>query len=371
MDIRNPQPNELEDIISQISRSFSYTEGEAGVARDFPQLYDPSNSKNLWAAFVDGKAVAHAGFYPTEMKVEGIALPVAGIGGVFCHEQYQGKGLATTLVKKCTDEALKQGAALAFLWSDKHDFYAKQGFHLVGRQWTITLDPKHASPLRVQGEKSGIKADALRLVEGEITPEFLAKSYQRLQQYNVGIARKPREHGILLASGACRVISAWAGKELAGYFVLGKGKDLQNYVHEWAGEEGALHHLAAYTLEKAGHPIFVLSPQFMPDEVNWIYTLDDMGIQLVAEQMGLVKMLDFGKVKRMVGDYMNRLGLNGGDLVMELRDSSYHIEWRKKTRLHFEESKFMRFLFGPDMPAQQELKAFLPVRLWYWGMDSV
>lgn len=371
MEIRNPLPNELPDLIGQVSKAFSYKEGEGSVARDFPQLYQPNNSKNLWAVFANGKPVAHSGFYPAEMKVEGFPLPVVGVGGVFSDPQLQAQGLASGLVKKCLEEAQKQGAALAFLWSDKHDFYGKMGFHLVGRQWTIVLDPKQASIISVQGEKSGIPSGKLRFAEGEITPEFLAASYQRLQQYPVGIARSPQEHALLLGSGACRVFTAWAGKDLAAYFLIGKGKDLGNYVHEWAGEEGALHHLAAHCLDLFKQPIYVLSPQFMPEEVNWIYSLDEIGIPLRAEQMGLVKMLNFVRVKKLVADYMARLGLNPADLVLGQAAGQYSVEWRKKTRLHFEEAAFLRFLFGPDMPTHQDLKAFLPLRLWYWGMDSV
>lgn len=370
MEIKNPTPAELTEIVGQISKAFLYKEGEGSVADDFPQLYQASNSKNLWAGYEAGQLAAHAGFYPTEMKVEGIPLPVAGIGGVFSKPELQGQGIATALVKKCLDEAQKQGCALAFLWSDKHDFYARMGFHLVGRQWTIALEPKHASLLTVRGEKSGIKKESLRFSE-EINSELLAKSFMRLQAYPVGIARSPQEHALLLNSGACTVISAWAGKELAAYFVMGKGKDLQNYVHEWAGEEGALHQLAAYVLEKVNHPVFVLSPQFMPDEVNWIYSLDEIGVPLKPEQMALVKILDFAKLKKLVGDFMARLGLNPSDLKLEQREGQYHIEWRQKTRLHFNEADFLRFLFGPEMPTHQELKAFLPLRLWYWGMDSV
>jgi len=49
------------------------------------------------------------------------------------------------------------------------------------------------------------------------------------------VARLPEEHALVLESGSCSVISAWVGKQLAAYFVIGKGKDLQNYIHEWAG----------------------------------------------------------------------------------------------------------------------------------------
>jgi hypothetical protein len=142
-------------------------------------------------------------------------------------------------------------------------------------------------------------------------------------------------------------------------------------VHEWAGEEGGLHHLAAAVLELSGQPIFVLSPQFMPDEVRWIYTLDEMGIATRAEQMALVKILDFMKVRKLLAEYMGQIGLLPGDLKIDRQDKGYSVEWKGKSRLQFDEAKFLKFLFGPELPAHPELKAFLPLRLWYWGMDSV
>ena len=109
----------------------------------------------------------------------------------------------------------------------------------------------------------------------------------------------------------------------------------------------------------------------MPDEANWIYSLDEMGIPLRPDQMALVRLLDFGKVKKLVADYMTRLGLNAAELKLSQSNGQFQVEWRQKTRLQFNDRDFLRFLFGPDMPAQPELKGFLPLRLWYWGMDSV
>jgi hypothetical protein len=38
-----------------------------------------------------------------------------------------------------------------------------------------------------------------------------------------------------------------------------------------------------------------------------------------------------------------------------------------------EENKryLLKFIFGPEMPNHSELKDFLPIPLWYRGMDSV
>jgi|GEM_PF-5213156 len=372
MDIRNPEAGELTELTSLISSALGYNKEEPGVARDFPQLYQASNSKHLWAAFEKKDLVAHAGFFPSVMKVESLSLPVAGIGGVFTKEEKQGQGLATQLIEKCAREAKRGGAALAFLWSDKHEFYGKQGFHLVGRQWTVALEPKHAAALTAMGEKLGIPGNALKITDEAVsTGEFLRQSHAYLEIYPLGIARSPEEHAQYLESGSCRVISAWVGQQLAAYFVIGKGKDLQNYIHEWAGAEGALHHLAARCLQDFGHGLFLLSPQFMPDEVPWIYALDGAGVPVSAEYLALVKLLDFSKVKKLTHEYMKQLGLEESDLTMEESNGEYELIWRGGEAQVFDEAGFLRLLFGPELPENKEMQAFLPMRLWYWGMDSV
>ncbi|MGZ3703800.1 MAG: hypothetical protein ACXWSD_18745, partial [Bdellovibrionota bacterium] len=276
----------------------------------------------------------------------------------------------TSLINKCCEEASKEGAALAFLWSDKHEFYKKQGFHLVGRQWTISFDPSHAPKLRALGEKAEIPASALSISE-EINGELLRQSHALQSIYPIGVERSPEEHALYLDSGSCRVVSAWVGKQLAAYFVIGKGKDLQGYIHEWAGAEGALCHLMAQCLEDFGHPLSLLSPQFMPDEVPWIYSLDQAGVPVAAEYLALVKLLSFEKIRKLTHAFMQRAGLDPAELVMEKSGDEYSVAWRGKTALKLDDSSLLRLLFGPELPSDPELQAFLPMRLWYWGMDSV
>lgn len=371
MEIRNPRGPELSELIDMISAAFAYNKDEGSVAEDFPQLYDSSNSRHLWIAKDGSGLLGHSGFYPAILKVENLPLPVAGIGGVFTRPGAEGQGVASQLVKKCAEEARKSGAALALLWSDKQDFYGKLGFHLVGRQWNILLKAAEAEKLRAKGESS---LPGLRLEEAKPTADFLAQSHAWLGRYPIGPARDAVEHGRLLGSGACRLFAAWAGTELAAYFVVGKGKDLAGYVHEWAGEEAALHQLAAHCLTQLGD-LQVLSPQFMPDEVSWIYALDEFGLAMRAEQMALVRLLDLSKVQRLLADYLRQLGLNPDELRIQRHagegEPGYHLIWRQEMPWDLSEADLLRFLFGPELPQHPELKAFLPLRLWYWGMDSV
>ncbi|MGZ3695837.1 MAG: GNAT family N-acetyltransferase [Bdellovibrionota bacterium] len=372
MDIRNPTQVELHELISRISTAFSYTKEEGTVARDFPLFYNIHNLPNLWAAYEDGKLVGHAGHFPAVLRVENLPLSVVGIGGVYTEADYQSQGIGTKLLEKNIQEAQRQGAALAILWSDRHEFYGKLGFYLTGRQWTIVLDPKFAPALHDRGEKEHLDRSSLEFFEGGDDSNFLRQSHEMISHLPLGVSRTLEEHTTYLSSGSCKVISAWAGNELAAYFVIGKGKDLTNCIHEWAGEEAALHHLAAHCLETYNTTLYLFSPQFMPDEVNWIYSLNELGIPMKPEFMALVKLLDFGKMKRLVAEYLAKASIPESYLRLEQKEPDlYIVQWKQETELHFTEAQFLRFLFGPELPTSQEMKAFFPLRIWYWGMDSV
>lgn len=369
MEITHPDEAALVDLVSQISKAFLYIEGEGDVTRDFPLLYQASNSEHLWVAREQGELLGHSGYYPSILKVEGLALPVAAIGGVYTTEAARQRGVATELVKKCADEAKKGGAALAFLWSDKHDFYARLGFHLTARQWTIPISVADGEKLASLGRS---KLPGLAFEEiCDPSPSFLAQSHELLSNYPLGTARGAIEHLTLLNTGSCRIFAAWAGEELAAYFLVGKGRDLQGYVHEWAGEENSLHQLTAFALEQAG-PLQFLSPQFMPDEVRWIYALDELGIPMRPERMALVKILDLPKVQKLLSEFLVQLGLPADALkIEEISPGRYRGRWREEEPFEMDEGECVRFLFGPEPPDHPEMKGILPLRVWYWGMDSV
>lgn len=370
MNIKNPSPEQLSKLIGRISAAFSYNKEES-VARDFPQLYSESNIKHLWVECEGNDVLAHAGYYPAVMKVEGFPLSVAGIGGVYTEAGNEGKGFATSLINKCCEEALRGGAALAFLWSDKHEFYAKQGFHLVGRQWTVSLEPRFVSALREAGEKRHLTNSNIRFAENDFENDFIQQSRVFLNSYPLGLSRTEEEHEQYLANGSCSVFSAWAGKELLAYMVVGKGKDLPNYIHEWGGDEAALLHLAAWLLERAGKTLFLLSPQFMPEEVPFLYVLDSLGMKMQAEYMALVRILDFPRLRKLALSYVSHVGVKDGDFDLYQREGKYFVQWKGAVPMELTEAQMLGFLFGPAMPTHEELKALFPMRLWYWGMDSV
>ena len=338
MNIRKARLEELPDLIKMVSRAFQYKEGNL-VNRDFPLLYSPSNINNLLVMEEAGALLAHAGRSEQKLKLEGVILPVSGIGGVCTEHAAQGKGYATKLVEKLLEEAKAAGSALAFLWSDRPEFYQKLGFELVGRQWCLDLQSEPLHKLAAATEVYSFTISSTR------NDDFFTQSFSLLSAQDLGVARSFSDHRKLLSSAGCEIFSAWLGSDLMAYMVLNKGRDLQGYIHEWAGEAEALLSLLPH-VAKAGAK-FLLTPHFTPEEAPWIYRLEELGFPMEAQSMGMVNILNLSMLEEVLQKCAPEFSLTQAEMEMS-------------------RSELTQLLFGVE--EESELK---PLRLWFWGMDSV
>ncbi len=353
-------------MISLVSEAFHYPEGQL-ISRDFPLLFSEQNAPNLWVETDEsGTIVAHAGTYAGVLKVEGEEIAVGGIGGVFCREDHQGRGIATQLIEQCCEQLKRQGAALAFLWTGEHAFYRRSGFELVGRQWMIHAPVNLGK--QIADEAGGIKVEIL---EGVPRHEFLVESLKTMAAQPLGWKRTEESHRALLSSAGCRVFSAWEGNRLAAWIVIDKGRDLQGYVHEWGGQSAALHLLLAHVLEKGQKDLTILSPQFTPDEAPWVYALEKTGCTMDAGFMGMVKLLDISLLRSLVARHLENLGLNSTRLVMSRDGDLFRVGYGDIVFTDITEREFLKLVFGPELTGVNQWDAIFPLRLWFWGMDSV
>ncbi|NUM87985.1 MAG: GNAT family N-acetyltransferase [Bdellovibrionales bacterium] len=366
MAIRAVKPGELPSLVSLVSEAFHYPEGQS-ISRDFPLLFAEQNVSNLWVETDEkGAIVAHAGTYSGLLKVEGEEISVAGIGGVFCREDHQGRGLATQLIERCCESLKARGAVLAFLWTGEHAFYRRSGFELVGRQWMIHAPVALAK--KMADEAAGLKVEIL---EGVPRHEFLVESLKMLEAQPLGWKRTEAAHRTLLTSAGCRVFSAWEGNALSAWMVIDKGRDLQGYVHEWGGKSAPLNLLLAHVLEQGQRDLVVLSPQFTPEEAPWVYGLEKTGCTMDAGFMGMVKLLDIASLRSLAARHVENLGLNSTRLVMDREGELYRVGYGDVVFTDITEREFLKLVFGPEPTGVNQWDAIFPLRLWFWGMDSV
>ena len=376
----------LDSAIEFVSQAFKYPD-RARVDRDFPLFFAPDNADHLWVArennTEEGKILSHAGSFFTHLYIDGIRVPVGGIGGVSTLPEAQGKGCARRLVQQCEDDLSAQGAALAFLWSGEHEFFRQQGYELVGRQWSIPVTRERINILQqAAAERTAQQQQELADIELSTDRKLVQQQGLALQQqYPLRVDRSKDQHQTLLASEGANVYSAKRNGELLAYLVVGKGVDLPGHVHEWAGNEAALLLLLAHALEAENSDLVVLAPQFTPEEAHFIYTLEDLGLQTQPGYMALVKILDYRAVRSLVVERAHALAMEASFMRAEkMEDGTFCVGWATDPDHRLTEHELSRVLFGPDPPSSQltlsttaknALDTLLPLRLWWWGMDSV
>jgi hypothetical protein len=311
-------------------------------------------------------------------------LSVGGIGGVASLPEFRGQGLASKLVERCVEDLRQQGAALAFLWSDQHDFYRNLGFELVGRQWMVVLPKEKVALLREEAER-------LRLEHRQNSNKFsfstnasiAAQAGKSLYDlHSLRIERSAVDFAKLISSKGAKVFTAELNGKLEAYFIVGKGIDLKNHVHEWAGSEEAMLSLLAFALDTIGNDLTFLSPQFTSEEAPILYRLEKMGFAATPGFMALTRILDFAKVKNFVLGKMRNLAMEPSLIRFEKTGSDeYCIGWTTDPDLYMNGRELSRFVFGPDLPSslvpvlpdnsRVAFDALFPCRLWWWGMDSI
>ncbi len=379
---RNIHPHELEEVISMVSDEFSYPNGEK-ISRDFPLLFSMSNHKHLWVHASEedttSNIYSHSGSFFTQMYIDGFSLPVGGIGGVVARKNKQGKGLATDLVEKCIQDLRKQGAALAFLWTGNFDFYRRLGFDLVGRQWFIHL-LKERRYLLLRMAKKLAEEQGKSLEDWTILDSFEAKrcvmkeGKALLDQHSLRVERDLEQFSKLLSLPKSRVLGSQYRGNLDAYLVIDKGIDLKDHIHEWAGDTVPLLLLMAKALEEGS--LTFISPQFTLEEAPILYELEKNGFLAQAGYMSMVKLLDFSAIEKLIYQKIEGMKLSKEDFSLEKKEGRYWIG----NELNLSESDFLKLIFGPELPStyfqcekelQNYLDALFPLRLWWWGLDSV
>jgi predicted N-acetyltransferase YhbS len=353
MNIRLVNANEYPELMRLVSRSFEYPEYEQ-IDRDFPHLFAPENHNHLWVAY-DGKLLGHAGAWFTRLRVNGTAWPVGGVGGVCTIPEARGKGIATKLVQKACEDLKARGAVLAFLWSGQHEFYRGLGFETVGRQWSISIP--HDGP-RITPKNLEFKLDK--------SEDFFMQSLLLLAAGHMGVERSPALHRLLLGSPGCAVYSAWRGSTLVAYCVVNKGRDLGDHIHEWAGDSNVLKDLIPWVAQKIGRPHTLLAPQLSESEAPFIFDFDKQGFAVQTGVMGLAKVIAPAVLAELVNQKM------GEALQIKVRPAmpKVPVSYVCKTQeqeIVLSETQLVSFLFGAGGDSVEGL----PIRLWWWGMESV
>ena len=145
-----------------------------GLTREAYGRFDTAQAKTAWGrehrrrvALVEGADVLASA---TLLNLAGVCderpVRVCGIGAVFADPLHRGRGHARALVERVLDDAARDGAGLALLFSDVHSTWCQRnGFERIPTtqvELSVAESPRHGAPMTLV--RSGEKRDFAAIV---------------------------------------------------------------------------------------------------------------------------------------------------------------------------------------------------------------
>lgn len=360
---RAPSPNEYNEIVDFLDKSLR-DNVEWSIVSEYPTALQQQNINNMRVIKNEEGVLSHAVLRPLIVKTPSCIFKAAAIGSVVTNSNHRNQGLSAQIIQNCLDEGLRQDCDIAILWTNLFDFYRKFGFELAGSEVSLIVE----NPMELQPSTLVIK-------EGNnVDPAAIYKLYSR---HTVGAVRTIEEIRQYLKIPNSRIYTAWDQTgALQAFAVEGKGADLDGYVHEWGGGVNELTTLINYIHKRQNRTITMIAPVHA---VTLIQKFRQLGVTVHEGYLGMIKILNtealFNKIVRHA-----RHDHGFKQFVLEKQGDQYTIGNAQSLFRTSSEADMVRLLFGPPRPSDLHkfdpktvdiLNQIFPLRLWFWGWDSI
>ncbi len=110
-------------------------------AHMLPSIYQPTDEhmRCNYAVRDRGRLAAIVGVFPIDWRVGGIALKMAGVGGVSVHKDFRGKGYMKLLMNHAVDEMRREGIDISYL-GGRRQRYAYFGYEVGGGDYRLSFN---------------------------------------------------------------------------------------------------------------------------------------------------------------------------------------------------------------------------------------
>lgn len=329
------------------------------IAQEYPSVFQSSNLHNLQIIEEDSQIVAHAALKILNLRTPYGIMRVGAIGSVLTDPHFRQKGLSLTVLNRCVELANQQDCDFAILWSDLYDFYGKIGFSPSGYENIFEIN----SDLP-QGNFN---------YEFRTTPQIPAMSLLNLyQKHSTVLIRQMTDVDRFLKIPNSEVYTAWENQTMKAYAVIGKGLDLQSYIHEWGGSLPDLMWLIQKLYVFRNHqPLSLLVPQHSDNLMNH---LTQLGLSYHQGFLGLVRIL---KTKRLITTFQSKaltrfkglLALNPAGTEIKIAGQAFALNDDLLRQVLFGPIKDLNLINGL-LNSKIDPKS-IAIDAWVWGWDSV
>lgn len=351
-------PKVLEFLDSSLRKDHSWS-----IQDEYPTALNFNNLNNIKVIFDDQNIVSHAVLKPLIVKTPTVLLKVGAIGSVVTDTQHRNQGLSRQILDNCIESATIQGCDIAILWTNLYDFYGKMGFELSGSELSFTIEKDFPA------ETGGMK-----LIESnKVSPEAILKLYN---QHSVTTVRTVEEVRKFLNIPQTQVYTAWdSANNLQAYAVVGKGADLNGYVHEWGGGVSKIIPLLSFIRKTQQQPITIIVASH---SINLISHLTKIGALRTDGYLGMIKVLNAEQLFNKIKKSAKVLGVP--DLVLENNSNEYLVGIGTQVQATDSIQTMVRLIFGPNYSREifkfnedthKSLEKVFPMQFWMWGWDSI
>lgn len=126
---RAATPTDLERLIPLIDQEFVFGKGRRiSLKQRFPDVYSTANVDRIYVAELGGEIVSSLACKEFRLLRNDSSWRGAMIGAVCTRPDIRGRGIATKLLKYCTDGLASGGLDFAVLWTAQSDFYKRLGW---------------------------------------------------------------------------------------------------------------------------------------------------------------------------------------------------------------------------------------------------
>ena len=333
------------------------------IAAEYPLVFDERFPGRLVAIEDDENGVlSTCAVLPRELVLPDARFRIGLIGSVVTHADHRGRGLSQEVLASAERSIAEAGGVFSLLWADEPEFYAKRGYVPIGTEldYVVGREAAHLLP-----DPTGMR---------EARPEDSPRMHELYETHDVRVVRTPDETAALLAGPGIETLVRQRDGVVVAYSCVGRGEDLRDVVHEWAGSAEdalALLHGHMERLPADVEELIMMVPPQAMDVREYFELVRTPGARGILGMAKLVNvdaagelLLRFtggrGTVRRVDDERLMLMGPTG-ETVMYGEDLLLTLVAPKGDRGVVEA---IERLTGLELPG-------LPLKPFVWGLDSI
>ena len=132
-EVRQPRPEEFDDLVAHVNRVMREEVGNDPVyALDWPHVISLANLENIRVVRVDDQIVSSAAIFPHVTRVGSVDLTIGGINGVSTDVEHRRQGYASRVLEACIDRMSELERHVSLLSTGVPSWYRRLGWEYGG-----------------------------------------------------------------------------------------------------------------------------------------------------------------------------------------------------------------------------------------------